>query len=242
MQSLSSSCFTTKREPSQKLGWRFFAFSLAVALSINTTQAETRQENITGTTDITVNISGITTIEAGSEDKLVIEAEPDVLKAIVINRSGNKLTLESKGFKTKKAVNFKFTVKNLVAYKHTGSGDSTLKSRKEPNLTLITAGSGALTLQDSAINNLKVELGGAGDITLKGSGATALFTLATGGTFDAKNFKAAKVTATLEGSGELLVHATETLTATLNGAGNISYKGKPKVKQTINGAGSIDAI
>jgi hypothetical protein len=49
--------------------------------------------------------------------------------------------------------------------------------------------------------------------------------------------------ATLDGSGDIMVYATDSLKVNLDGSGNVRYRGNPaQLDQSVNGSGSLAAM
>jgi hypothetical protein len=56
---------------------------------------------------------------------------------------------------------------------------------------------------------------------------------------DADGLRAAEVDVSIEGSGDVEVHATRRLAVSIEGSGSVSYAGDPEVTQRIEGSGDV---
>lgn len=84
-----------------------------------------------------------------------------------------------------------------------------------------------------------VILSGSGKVELAGDAVLAEYTLNSSGRVDALNLEVPDVDATITGSGNIFVWATDFLDATITGSGDIIYRGRPTVSNTITGSGSV---
>ena len=84
-----------------------------------------------------------------------------------------------------------------------------------------------------------VILSGSGKVELAGDAVLAEYTLNSSGRVDALNLEVPDVDATITGSGNIFVWATDFLDATITGSGDIIYRGSPTVSTTITGSGSV---
>ncbi len=84
-----------------------------------------------------------------------------------------------------------------------------------------------------------VILSGSGKVELAGDAVLAEYTLNSSGRVDALNLEVPDADATITGSGNIFVWATDFLDATITGSGDIIYRGNPTVSTTITGSGSV---
>ncbi|MEN9559417.1 MAG: hypothetical protein RLZZ502_628 [Pseudomonadota bacterium] len=203
-------------------------------------QAETLNQTIAGTQQVSINLSASVEFKQGAEDRLQIEAEAHVLKAITVKHSGANLKIDSKPYRTQKPVKVSLVLKNLNKYVHEGSGEVKLHPRTENTLLLDAKGSGNLVAEQINVKQLTVDLNGGMDLGISGKGEKAKFELSGSGKIAAAKFTADAVQALLSGAGDIEVHATHTLNAKHTGSGDIRYRGKPNVSKTMDGSGNIE--
>lgn len=205
--------------------------------------AETRTYPADGVTRIQFKVPGELLIREGTQEKLVIDAEPKVLQKIDVNVKGDKLTLASKdGFKTDKSLKFTLTIKSFRSLNNEGSGNAVIENFSGNDIDVETAGSGDIRLKNIKAPHLGIAIKGSGNVTAGGSGKKIDARIDGSGRIDAVNFHAQSAQARIGGSGDITVHADKDLTAAISGAGNIEYQGKAKVTQSITGAGSVDRL
>ena len=195
-----------------------------------------------GVTRIVVNTPGDLIVKSGTDEKLLVEAEPKVLAALDISVKGDTLVLSSKGFQTDKGLKYTLVIKSFRGLKTESSGHSTVAGFEGTQADVELGGSGDIVLKNMKYDRLGIVIKDAGNVDVSGSGKTLIARIDGSGTIEATKYSAQAVEATLEGSGSIRVFADQTLKAAIGGAGNIEYKGKAKVTQTITGAGSVDRI
>lgn len=217
--------------------------ALALSSALQLAHAETKTYPADGVTRIQFKVPGDLLIREGTQEKLVIDAEPKVLQKLDVIIKGDKLILTSKdGFKTDKGLKFILTLKSFRSLNNEGSGNAVIENFSGKDIDVETAGSGDIQLKNIKVPRLAIAIKGSGNVTAGGSGKTIDARIDGSGRIDAVNFHAQSAQARIGGSGNITVHADKDLTAAISGAGNIEYQGKAKVTQSITGAGSVDRL
>ena len=86
---------------------------------------------------------------------------------------------------------------------------------------------------------VRVDISGSGDATVSGAADDGEFTVVGSGDLDASELRVGDGAADVSGSGDLSVHAVDSLDASISGSGEISYEGSPRLSSDISGSGSI---
>ena len=228
----------------QSSGWvAALAAVSASALVIAAAHAEQMTRPATGATQVSISTVGDLVIRPGTDEKVIVEAEPKVLAKLDVSIKGDTLTIATKGdFSTQKPVKFTVTLKALRRLTTSGSGSSLVDGFSGPNFDVDVNGSGDVSLKNIKATKLNVRLQSSGNVDVTGSGTTVIARIDGSGSIDAREYKARVVEATIDGAGNISVHADESLKAAISGAGNIEYKGKPKVSQNVTGAGTVGPL
>ena len=100
-------------------------------------------------------------------------------------------------------------------------------------------GAGAIEATNINAPRLVVNISGSGRVRLTGQIEEQYVTVNGSGTYDAAGTESETARVRVNGSGAVLVWASNTLAARLNGSGRISYYGQPQVSQDITGSGQI---
>ena len=182
---------------------------------------------------------------AGTEGKITIEAESNLMEYITTEIKNNNLIIKvKKGYNLKPSFNkaFKVTIpfRDISSVSLAGSGDvwneDTIKSN---SLDVSLAGSGDMVLEVEA-NTVEGSLAGSGDMTLKGNTNDLTVKLAGSGDIDAFGLQANNIKASIAGSGDISVVSNKSLYARVSGSGDIEYKGNPDKEDTkVSGSGTI---
>ncbi|WP_373057436.1 head GIN domain-containing protein [Zunongwangia sp. H14] len=184
---------------------------------------------------------------SGSEGRLKVEAESNLQEYILTEVEGGKLKISvKKGVELRPSGNneIKITVpfEELEEVSVTGSGDLWNSDKiTASEFAAFLTGSGDLNLHLD-VQDLKGSITGSGDIVMEGTAGHFECKVTGSGDFEAFNLKANTVEATVSGSGDLMVYASEKLTARVSGSGDITYKGKPaKEDFKVSGSGSVSS-
>lgn len=182
---------------------------------------------------------------AGTEGKIKLEGESNLLEYIITEIKGNDLII-----KVEKGVNlspsWNKTIKVTIPFKDissvslAGSGDLWSEDKiTASNFNVSLAGSGDMTLNIEA-TSVEGSLAGSGDITLKGNTNDLSLRLAGSGDIHAFGLQANHTEASIAGSGDIEVVSNQSLKARVSGSGDIEYKGNPSKEDTkVSGSGKI---
>ena len=182
----------------------------------------------------------------GTEGKLTIKGESNLLEYIVTEVKNGKLTLKvKKGFNLKPSswnngIHITVPIESIDAVRLSGSGDIVgNKTIKTDKFETALSGSGDITLEIES-NSVAVSMSGSGDIKLSGSTKTFEVGISGSGDINAYNLQADNVDASVSGSADINVTANKMIKARVSGSGDISYRGNPeKVDTKSSGSGDI---
>jgi hypothetical protein len=216
------------------------------------------QDKIKGNGDVTkktvstsnydeVKVAGFfdVTLIAGSEGKIVVEGESNLIEYVECKVEGNALRIGvEKGKKISPSMGKTITVtvpfESLNEVTLAGSGDVTSKSTiKSTDFTTTLSGSGDIKLNIDA-KKVDAKVTGSGNMTLDGKAGDLVCGVTGSGDLDAFGLDSTNVDSTVTGSGNCKVHCSDFLQAKVTGSGDIDYKGEPKKKDTkVHGSGTI---
>lgn len=236
-------------------------FILCTFLSVSSAFAQWGQEKIKGNGNIIsknittsdydeIGVAGafhVTLIE-GSEGKITLKGEENLLEYVIIETNGDELKIKTeKGFNLQPSrgnkIEIKIPVKAISTVSLAGSGDIissfTLKSDQ---FKMSLAGSGDIKLHLEA-KKIEAKLAGSGDIVLKGITENLEASVAGSGDINAFDLVAQNSKVNVSGSGNISTNCSEFIEARVAGSGDIEYKGKPKKVDTkVAGSGKIKMI
>lgn len=234
-------------------------FTIVIALSFQTTQAQwwagskeiegngnmsTQTRSVSNYDEVALLGSMDVKLVSGREGKIKVEAEENLMEYILTEVEGDQLKISvQKGYSLdpSRNMNIRITVpfETLDGVTLTGSGDiSSTDEIKSENFEIKMTGSGDIKLSVAA-KNTRAGITGSGDITLRGTTNDFECKVTGSGDISAFDFKAERVNATVTGSGDIQVYASEEIRAKVPGSGDIEYKGNPK-KEDFRTMGSGD--
>lgn len=233
-----------------------FLFALIISIPINAQLWGNKKVSGNGeVTTITRNTSDYDAVKcagfmdfilvSGTEGKITIEGEENLLEYIITEVKDNKLIIKVENgvnLRTswKKGIVITIPFEDINYVSLAGSGDVWNKDLITSNdFKVSLAGSGDLNLNVKA-ENLDSSISGSGDIKITGT-ANYLKTSVTGsGDFHGFDLDANNTEAYVTGSGDIKVVSNEYLKAKVTGSGDIEYKGNPEKEDTkVVGSGSI---
>ena len=182
---------------------------------------------------------------SGSEGKITIEGEENLLKYIITEVNNNNLIVKvEKGVYLKSSWNK--TIKITIPFEDinnislSGSGDVYNKDIiKESDLKVSISGSGDMDLKLET-NNLYSTITGSGDMTITGNTENLITKITGSGDFNGFDLNANNTEAYVTGSGDIEVVANKFLKGRVTGSGDIEYKGNPETEDTkVPGSGRI---
>jgi hypothetical protein len=203
---------------------------------------ETRE--VSDFSKINFGVSGNLYISFGSDFKVVLEGEQDLLDDIITEVSGGKLVIKKDNwrFSMNDKVTVYITMPEIKGLGVSGSGKAEIKDAvKTGNIDLSVSGSGKILTTDVVATDMKCSISGSGDIIFGGSGnvSRADISISGSGSYIGEPLKIEDAEISISGSGSCSCNASESLTAHVSGSGNVTYLGNPKVDARVSGSGRI---
>jgi len=231
-----------------KLGYKMGLLILGTFFVLSgTLKASTIKEerNVADFKAINLSIPAVLHLTQGSENKVVIEGDDEVLEKIITEVEGGRLTIKFEkwyNYRGSSSLKVFITVKQLEALLLTGSGKITTQSTiTADKIRLMVSGSGDIELNDLIAKKVVAMVTGSGDININGDNkAHYLEAVVTGsGDFNSDELTFENGDLTITGSGTINAGIEEELNAVITGSGKIYYKGNPLIDATITGSGKI---
>ncbi|MFB9052254.1 head GIN domain-containing protein [Formosa undariae] len=182
----------------------------------------------------------------GTEGKITVEGESNLIQYIITEVHGNTLTVKTEDGVSLSPSNNRdiiitipFEAVSKVSL--TGSGDLISKDViKTENLNVSITGSGDVILDIETVS-AEGSVTGSGDLTLKGKTENLNVNVTGSGDFHGYGLDSKNTDASVTGSGDAEVISTEVFKGRVSGSGDIDYKGNPKKEDTkVSGSGGIE--
>lgn len=205
----------------------------------------TKTRNVSDYDQIKVKGSLDVSLISGTEGKIKIEGESNLIEYIVTEVEDESLKIYvKKGYYLKQSTGKKLVItvpfKDISAVSLSGSGDIVSKDTITANdFKTGVSGSGDISLVVSA-QNITGQVSGSGDLVLRGTSDSFEARVSGSGDIQAYDLKAQDVNVAVAGSGDLEVTATSSIKARVSGSGDIYYRGNPaKEDKKVSGSGDI---
>ncbi|OJJ16134.1 hypothetical protein BKI52_35805 [marine bacterium AO1-C] len=187
-------------------------------------------------------IAGNVFITQGSEQKVTIQAQANLIPLLNLTLVDQELRIEFKDNScvNNSTINIFVTAATINKVTLAGSGNIEGQNTWEsPNLEAIISGSGSIkaTIKSTEVNS---SLGGSGNIVLSGSTQKQSLHLTGSGNYQNFGLASEQTTVNLTGSGNVEIQASQALNVTISGSGNVAYKGSPSITQNITGSGKVN--
>jgi hypothetical protein len=177
----------------------------------------------------------------GDAEKLVVEADANLLDVITTEVRGNTLTISTnEEINDPEALNIYITFKTLEEMEISGACKVTAENTfKLTNLDLDCSGASDAELRFS-VENLKMDCSGASKIELFGSAGSVSIDVSGASSLEAIELEAGTLEADVSGASNVKISVSRDLSAEVSGAACLKYKGDPSIKDfEVSGAASL---
>ncbi|MCB2221677.1 MAG: DUF2807 domain-containing protein [Bacteroidetes bacterium] len=200
-----------------------------------------QERNVSGFSGIEVGGAFKVYITQGDEEKLVVEADENLLEVIETEVSGRTLEISTKeDIRDSKALNIYITFKSLDHLEISGACNLESENKLSfDNLELECSGASNIMLTLSA-KEIEMDFSGASQLELFGSAEKVHLDLSGASKMDALEFEVTDLEADISGASHGKVMVIGTLSADVSGAASFKYKGDPKIGDIdVSGAASF---
>lgn len=227
----------------QKFGLLFIAGVLVTCVNALNGQTVKEVRDVSGFTGVSLAFSGDVYITQGSQFKVEIEAEKNVMDLLITETDGDRLVFRTKNgvwrnLGTVKAFVTMPEIDNLTV---SGSGDMICESAiKADEIELAVSGSGSVRISNLTAREVGAEVTGSGNIVVSGQASenSELDATITGsGDIKAEGIAVGEASVQITGSGSASVNVLKELETNITGSGSVNYKGNPLVNATATGSG-----
>ncbi len=212
--------------------------------SCTTGPYQTREENVSGFTGISIETFGEFVIQQGDTESVSIDAPRDFLRYITTQVENGTLVISTRrGFvgTPVQRVTYTITVKNLDNISLSGAGTIKVYDLNTGDLSVNLSGAGSVEIDNVTADNLNVSLSSAGAIVIAGDAQSQSINLSGVGSYEAGDLKTTSADINLSGAGSAVVWVTNSLDINISGIGSVSYYGNPQVHENISGLGSVNS-
>ena len=182
----------------------------------------------------------------GTEYKVEIHAQKNVLDYMETNVQGQEMTINYKDkswVKPTKNIDIYITCPYYNSLKITGSGNmEAYDNNTSSSVSLKIEGSGNIYSKNLNATTIYTEIGGSGSIEVSGTNTNATHKIGGSGHIKAYDLISYSANASIKGSGSIYLNASNHIDASIGGSGSIYYKGNPTVNSSIDGSGRVKKV
>lgn len=184
--------------------------------------------------------SGTLSVQPG-DPALTITAGENTLERISSTTRSDELHLAVDGgfLNSPGPIDYALTMAQLDAVTIDGSGEVTASRVPAESLTVRIEGSGDVLITDVDADQVSVVIEGSGAVRLRGHAEEVQVHIDGAGEFHGEDLIARTGVASIDGAGDITIHASQTLEASISGAGSIRHSGGADVTEEIDGAGEV---
>ena len=212
---------------------------LFIAISALSAKAqETKNVAVKNISSITVS-SGIDLyLTQGNTESVSIKSDAETLKDIVVEQSGNNLTIKLKdgvnwgGMFKNRIIKAYVNYKNLNAVAASGGSDLYTQNQMKADKLAVRASGGSDVKMNLVCNDLSIASSGGSDVELKGKAENMTLQASGGSDVDAYEFITQYAKVTASGGSDANVYVAKGLEASASGGSDVHYKGDAAVKKT----------
>jgi hypothetical protein len=246
----SSMSYIINNKKYKRMKWTLFIFILA-CLTIQSCDedgfcvngkgsTESEEYQVSNFTGVQMNLAADVYLMQGSEQQVVIEAQPNILDEMDLKVRNGILEIDTRDcIRDHKQIRVFVTLPMLEYLNLAGSGDIVTENDfVVEDLDINLDGSGDMDLSIEA-EDVNIDIDGSGSIELFGSGTALDVRIDGSGDIKAFDFPVDDCSVNVEGSGDSRVYPRDFLNVRIDGSGNVYYKGNPDIDLTINGSGDV---
>lgn len=222
-----------------------------------------QERNVSGISSVRVANQGDLFITLGSEEKLIIEAEDNLLEYIESNMRGGELVLSTRSgvnIRNTKPIRYHLTVMKLdelsvsssgnihapeieadkFSINITSSGDINVDSLIVDALDVTISSSGNSVIDVLNGEKLDVHISSSGNLTIQGGEVEQqVIRISSSGDYGGRNLMSQSADVTLSSSGTVTVWVTDELRGRLSSSGDLFYYGNPTVNVSQSSSGDV---
>ncbi|MEM1121248.1 MAG: head GIN domain-containing protein [Bacteroidota bacterium] len=190
---------------------------------------------------VTLDFSAKVLIYRGDEQRIKINAQPEVFEAITKSVVDGEWLIDLANFTDGyQKVTIEITLPTLTGLHTTSNGDIQVKDdfKDIALLNLSTSSNGDIAFKGSA-QRVDLQIDSNGDIELSGAADLLNVHLDGSGDLSAYDLRTQTVDLISKGSGDAEIRVAKALNVVMSGSGDVTYKGQPTITSDISGSGDL---
>ena len=182
-------------------------------------------------------------VDVGSNGDLSIEADDNLLSHISTTvKNGTLVISNDQPFSNLQHLHIKAKTAKLDAVSVDGAATTTINNAAGSKFELTANGASTTTINKANCGTVSLSGNGASKVIANGKAEKLTATLNGAGDLKSAELSTKSSNISITGAGSAEVNASNDLDVTITGAGNVKYKGNPKLSKHVLGAGSVEKI
>lgn len=214
----------------------FLAFTVSISAQIKD------ERTVDKFTSIGMSIHGDLYLSQGSPQKVVLEADEDILKKIVTEVKDGMLKIKFSEYniRTKSPIKIWITMSEVDGLYLSGSGSLNAETAiKSGEMEMSVSGSGKINIKELTCDEIDVAISGSGNLNLGGSADEMNVAISGSGSCTADQFTVEEASIQISGSGSCKINAVKDMEAAISGSGTVYYVGNPTIDASVSGSGKV---
>ena len=177
-------------------------------------------------------------INQGAEEKVVVEADENILPYIKTNVTDGKLEIGVKGnIHHSKAMNVYVTVKQLSELEAGSAAQVKTEGKIESSDFKLSSGSGSAVKIGLNCTNLKINTSSGTAVVINGSAQSITVSSSSGSALVTSDLKAEKGDVEASSGAVIVINVTKELKARASSGANVTVQGNPAIRDTDSSSG-----
>ncbi len=203
----------------------------------------TEERSVSGVKRVKVANQGDLIIEIGDEEKLLIEAEDNLLPYLSSDVQGGELVLRTQSntnIRTTRPIRYYLTVNALEGLEVTSSGGISAPKLQADRFSIGITSSGDISIDSVDADHLEVDISSSGSVTIAdGMLESQDISINSSGSYDARQVASQSAVVRINSSGNARIWVIEKLDVNINSSGDVYYRGDPHLNVINHSSGEV---
>ncbi len=175
--------------------------------------------------------------------RVLIDAEPKVLKQIKVTVANRVLTVHATGsFQTRKPIRLRVFAPALSAISMAGTASFSTENLTADRFELKARDSASVEINKLNVRLLASDLADSSTASVAGNVVSQHVTVQGSASFEAQKLKSETATVEVSDAADAVLHVTNELKVHVSDSGSVSYLGSPKLSKSVTDAGDLEKI
>jgi Putative auto-transporter adhesin, head GIN domain len=198
---------------------------------------------LSGVNSVNLAMQGDLTIELGDQEKIIVEAESNLLPYILTDVTLGELYIHTRSgtnLQNTSPIHYYLTVKSLEGLRISSSGNITAPDLTAQRFSVRISSSGEMNIPSLIADKLDVTISSSGNVTIGGGEVTQQeITISSSGDLYAQDMVSQDANVRISSSGDAYIRVVNNLDGSISSSGNIHYYGNPQIHVSSTSSGKV---